>query len=116
MKLEIDPMCFTRDFEEVDEKLPSIAQEIVLRGIEFQKIDEMGEESERVVNDILEILQESLECFHEMTEDDINNCMEQVLVSCELVCLVSEGLVEKRDGDKYRLTPKGLRVAKNKFA
>ncbi|MHA2279478.1 MAG: hypothetical protein ACXAC5_01115 [Promethearchaeota archaeon] len=95
-----------RDFEELDEKLPGVAKIIVSREIDFRQLVEEEEPDPEVIRSIIAIMREHLICMSEMTADEIERAINMLCTACEVVCMVSEGTVEERDG-KYYLSEQG---------
>lgn len=106
----------TREFEELDEKLPMVAKVIVKRNINFDILlnDVEGEdetleefeEKQQACRSIYAILKELIECTSEMTADELNDAFQSVLVACELVSFVNSGIAKEENGT-YSLTPDG---------
>ena len=82
--MENETDWFVRDFEELDEKLPSIAKAIVLEGIDFRQIN-VDDPDQEVLKKIFEILKDTLDCLPEMTADEIDATFDMVSVACEVV-------------------------------
>ena len=112
---EFDLDWIVRDFEEIDEKLPQISKEIVLQGLDFRVFEKTpkdfceteDDEDLETVNEILFILQENLECFSELTAEELESLVERTIVGCELVILCSEGLLEEVENGDFVVTEKG---------
>jgi hypothetical protein len=103
-----------RDFEEVDEKLPYLARILINRGIDFRQLESENPDVD-TMRSILSILRENLECFSVMTADEIDATLNLVNMSCEVMCLVNEGLCaeSKSSPGKYVLTSAGKKYYDN---
>lgn len=114
-----------RSFEEFDEKLPVVAKIIVRRGINFELLTEEiedGNEEEtpqefqerwEVFQSIYAIFREMIECTSEMTGYEFDYYVDMLLTACELVVLVSDGLVCQKENEFF-MTPKGKALYKLK--
>lgn len=95
-----------REFEELDEKLPFLARVLINRRIDFRQLEE-EEPDEDVMRSIIAILRENLECFSEMTMDEIDATLNLVNMACEAMCLVNQGICEEPTPGHYMLTEMG---------
>ncbi len=100
------PHAMLREHEEFDEKLPLLARVTIDKKIDFLEIGEENPDP-RVMDDILEVMREHLNCFDRMSQDQIVAGMNVLLVACEITeALASEqlkDLIEKTNDDKYIL-------------
>ena len=121
--MEFDSDWIVRDFEEIDEKLPQISKEIVLQGLDFRVFEKTpkdfceieDDEDLETVNEILFILQENLECFSELTAEELESLVEKTIIGCELVVLCNEGLLEESEPGSFVLTKKGSEEVEGNF-
>lgn len=99
---DLDLEWFVRDNEEVDEKLPVMAKDVLRRGIDYYQLERENEEiNEDIVAALVEVLDEHLDSFEQMTQEEITYTVQQLLVAALLVECVEEGMLEEVDG-KYR--------------
>lgn len=107
---ELDSDCFAREFPEFEEAIPLVAKVIVARGIKFWIFEEgedgglmekgpSDEEYEQVWLSIYSILKELVLCTSEMTTDELGNAIDSVIIGCQLVAMVNEGILEERNGE-----------------
>lgn len=113
---EFDNEDLIRSFEEFDEKLPAVAKVIVRRGIDFsilienddeEKTSEQLEAHREVFRSIYAILREMVECTSEMTSDESEHYFNTLLIACELVIMVNDGMVCEEEQGKFFLTSEG---------
>ena len=89
---------FVRDNPEFDEKLPLISKEIIFRGINFTQLGIDSDEGDEVCAEMMEACCEHLECFGDLTADEIEYYLEFLVVGCELVIMTEEGVLEEKNG------------------
>ena len=82
----------SRDFEELDEKLPMIAKIIVNRGIDFRQLEKKSNSD--AAKSIFLIMRENLECMSEMTADEVEVALDSMHIACEIVLLINSGDVK----------------------
>lgn len=97
---DLDIGWFVRDNEEMDEKLPMMAKEVIKREIDYHLLDN-DEPNEDTVVAFIDVLSDHLYSFTEMTQEEIANAIQQLWLATILVEGVEKGLFEEVDG-KYR--------------
>lgn len=114
VETNFDEAWLCREFEEFDEELPNVAKAVVLRGIDWQTLDDEEivddddrEHKQEVFNSVLAILRETVSCTSEMTADELDVAMTNVLTACHLVKMVNEGLVDEKVDGSYMLSDAG---------
>jgi len=103
-----------REFEEVDEKLPYLARILINRQIDFRQLESDDPDPE-VMKTILVIMRENLECFSEMTGDEIDATLNMLDTACEVTCLVNDGICEEATPGNYILTQEGRQYYESLF-
>jgi len=89
---------FVRKNGELDEKLPLMAKEVIARGIDYTKLNE-EEIDQKVVSEVINIMEEYLYSFNDMTQEEVAYCIEQIWIASVLVECVEEGIIEEIDGE-----------------
>ena len=96
---------FVRENEEIDEKLPMMAKDVMQRGIDYKQLDGDEEPDPDVVIALIEVLRDNLYSFDQMTHEEVTHAVQQLLLASILVECVEEGALEEVDG-KYMCSEK----------
>ncbi len=89
-----------RECEEFDEKIPQLSREVINRGIDYESL-ERDEADDSTVKAIIDVMEGYLDCFGELTGDEVEHFIEVICVGCTIVKLVDEGQIEETEDGKY---------------
>ena len=104
---DFDESWLVRDFEEIDEKLPLLAHHVLEEGINFHRAvtekDPNNQTVKNVYRPILKIMEQELECYEELTSEEVAYYFDSVVIACELRDLVSQGVLDEDKNGRMSL-------------